>query len=96
VTSQSETWKSVAAELGIRIAAPFVYTSSAGKAEFAAMLPDFGGKSGIIADPDWDKIEPHKTSLKLDGYGLACVEISGNTGALIEVLKDWTWTGTQP
>jgi hypothetical protein len=83
MATQSECWRSVADELGFRVIAPFIYASGNGEVEFAAMLPDFGGQSGMIADPDWGKIEPWANS---------CIEVDGDAVGMIDVLEDWSWT----
>jgi hypothetical protein len=92
VATQSECWRSIADELGFRVIAPFIYTSSNGEVEFAAMLPDFGGESGIVTDPDWEKIELWTNNLRQDGFGFSCIEVDRNADGIIDVLQDWTWT----
>ena len=94
MATQSECWKSIADELGFRVIAPFVYKSSDGEVEFAAMLPDFGGESGIIVDPNLDKIEPWTNDLDRDGFGYSCITVDGNADGMIDVLEDWTWTSS--
>lgn len=96
MTTQSEFWVGIAKNLNIRVVAPFAYQFGGGEIEFAAMLPDFGGESGIVADPDWDKIEPAAHQLQRDGFGYSCIEVDDDFEGMIEVLEDWTWTGASP
>ncbi len=93
MATQSEIWAEIAKNLNIRVVAPFLYQFSGGEAEFAAMLPDFGGGSGIVADPDWDKIQPATDDLNRDGFGYSCIQVDDDANGMIEVLEDWTWTG---
>jgi hypothetical protein len=90
----AESWLLQAAALGIEVVSPFEVELGGRHAVFAAMIRDFGGSPGIVVDPAWSVIEPHVDALVEAGFGYSCLEMEGNEiGDLIEVLRDWTWTG---
>lgn len=61
---------------------------------FAAFFPNFGGRSGMVTDPDWSVIAPHKEKLRHAGFGYSCVEFVGSDHqSMCVVLADWGWTG---
>jgi hypothetical protein len=90
----SSSWLDVAAGLGVVVTSPFQAELNGKQVCFTALIVHFGGSSGIVVDPCWPILEPHVSALKGAGFGFSCIELEGAAqGDLIEILKDWTWTG---
>lgn len=57
----------------------------------AALLPQFGGATSLVADPEWDVIETYATALIERGVGFSTVTLDeafeGNCAQ--EMLRDW-------
>jgi hypothetical protein len=97
-------WLELGRRFGIEVIAPVEIELAGAKAQFAALLPQFGAPSGMIVDADWKVIEPHKSALLSAGYGYSCVvagdpaefndpEILAIAG---EMLADWGWSSASP
>jgi hypothetical protein len=83
-----------AAALGVKVVTPFELEIDGQWAAFTALIVDFGGSPGIVIDPDWSVREPHVEALTKAGLGYSCVRVDGgDTNDLMELLRDWTWTG---
>ena len=89
-----ESWMDLAADLGIEVVTPFEFDVGEKCAAFTALIKDFGGSPGIAIDPDWSVLAPYVDALTNAGMGYSCVNMDGcDTNDLIELLRDWTWTG---
>jgi hypothetical protein len=69
---------------------------SSGLATFTVLLPQFGAKNGMVADPDWEAIGPHERELLDAGYGFSTVGISGDLESAKSMLRDWGWSAPEP
>jgi len=91
---QVEIWNRVARELDLAVVAPCeLILSNGDKISATALVEHFGARKGMVVDPDWSTIAPHAERLVADGYGYSAVEISGDHASLIEILRDWGWSG---
>jgi hypothetical protein len=63
-----------------------------------AHIKDFGGPNGLIADPDWSVLQPYAGALVACGYGFSAVSLDRvlDRSGIIELLADWTWSGSGP
>ena len=94
MTDTPESWLDQAAALGVEVVTPFEFDVGGKRAAFTALIVDFGGSPGIVVDRDWAVLAPHVDALTNAGMGFSCVEMEGgDTNDLIELLRDWTWTG---
>jgi hypothetical protein len=67
-------------------------------ATFTALLLQFGGKNGMIADPDWGAISQYADELSRLGFGFSAVEIAtkADDESAKEMLRDWGWSASDP
>ena len=94
MVNKQASWLAVAADLGVQIIAPYTVELGECHVTFAALFPQFGGPSGIVADPEWSVIKPYVALLALAGFRYSCVDLSGsNHENMREMLTDWGWTG---
>jgi hypothetical protein len=93
-----EFWRKASADLGIEIIAPFELVLPFGQnLTVSALVKDFGLPNGMIVNADYSLLRPHTKAIENAGYGYA----SGlgkepnkyDRAQLIDVLKDWGWTG---
>jgi hypothetical protein len=86
-----------AAELGVRVVAPFRLLEGGGEAvEFIAHFPDFGGPKGMLVChfKDW----PAK-QLVAKLYGFYCSGLHPDSYSrydretFVDGFKEWAWTG---
>jgi hypothetical protein len=95
MASEHESWRTVAAELGVKAISPCELTVNGTRVTFTALLPQFGGLAGMIINPDWSVIKPHADALTKAGYGYSCISIDGSAPDEVrDVLLDWGWNGT--
>ena len=86
--SEIDSWRSIAATLGVKVISPVNLTVDGAYLTFTALLPQFGFAAGMIIDPDWSVIEPHTHALLEAGYGFSCVSIGGRTPKSIDYVQD--------
>lgn len=97
MTDEVDRWRGLASRLGIKVIAPAIIEAGNETASFVALLPQFGGKNGMIADPEWNAIEPHAASLIKLGYGYSAVSLGAETDdeSAQEMLRDWGWSSEE-
>ena len=95
--SEVDRWHALAASLGVEVIAPASLVLGETRVTFAALLPHFGGKNGMIAHPDFDAISPHREQLTKLGYGYSAVSIGDEDDDVSaqELLRDWGWTASE-
>lgn len=89
-------WKRIAAELKLRIEAPFRFAFENRTYECVALLPDFGSKRGMlirsnVADASFMR------DAEASGFGFSHVDVSHHANELrsaIEMLSDWGFNGS--
>ncbi len=83
--------------LGLQIIAPATVSLGSQTATFTALLLQFGGKNGMIVDPDWMTISPLADALVRLGYGYSVVELDHITDddGPQKMLRDWGWTAAE-
>lgn len=98
MSDQASLWNALACRLGIKVSAPATVHLADKSVTFTALLPQFGGKSGIIVDPDWEVISPHADALLKLGHGFSAVELGsgGDDERFKEMLRDWGWSADEP
>ena len=101
--TDAKYWLEIGRRFGIEVIAPVQIELAGTKALFTALLPQFGAPAGMVVDADWDKIEPHKSSLLTAGYGFSCVSVSRadlnhpeGMASAREMLADWSWSSPTP
>ena len=95
MASTKDHWLAAAKKLGVQVIAPYDVKVDGSQVTFTAYLPCFGGRYGIVTDPDWSVIRPHVDALSAAGFGYSCVSFDreADLESLREVLADWGWTG---
>jgi hypothetical protein len=90
----SAAWREAAADLGIKVVAPFSMTTSGGDAIlYEAYLPDFGSSMGTVGgllardDGNIRKLQGYFSSDLSDPYR------KYDRDLFMETLKDWQWFG---
>ena len=98
MSNQVAHWRELAFRLGFQVTAPATIPVGDGSATFTALLPQFGGENGMIADPYWEAISPYADALLRLGYGYSAVEIGSNPDdeSAKEMLRDWGWSAAEP
>jgi hypothetical protein len=96
---QVRRWRQLANDLGIEVTAPFRLAFSDGAELVAnALIRQFGGAQGLVADEDSGVLVPFFNRLTQQGYGFSCVGIDAaddyrSSNSTLEMLADWTWVG---
>jgi hypothetical protein len=94
MADQVHAWRKVASDFGIEIITPCEIRLSNGTRLLAtALVRGFGAENGMVIDPSYAVLGPHRDTLRADGYGYCAMELSGtDRTALIEMFADWGWT----
>jgi hypothetical protein len=95
---QTHFWQQLGKHLGVEVVSPFVFESNEGPVEFAALLPQFGARRGIVVDRDWEALGPHADALCAEGFGFSCCEVGeyDERKPPLDMLRDWEWSSTAP
>lgn len=93
----SQVWLVAAADLGIRVEAPFELRTDDGRvATCAAWLPDFGGPRGTVLAsrfaPDWAPEAAAAAGYYTSGLNPAHYE-PYDRARYVAALTDWGWYG---
>jgi hypothetical protein len=88
----SRAWGEAAADLGIRVTAPYTAADApGGPVEFLALLHDFGGPRGTLVR------SMHAPPLQLAGYFVSGVNPAVyavyDRQTFVDALQDWGWYG---
>jgi hypothetical protein len=94
--NQADHWRQLGFALGLGVTAPVAIAVAGKELTFTALLPQLGGRHGIIVDPDWEAIGPHSDELTRLGFGFSAVEIGDDVESAKEMLRDWGWTANEP
>ncbi|HEX5184207.1 MAG TPA: hypothetical protein VFW19_13805 [Allosphingosinicella sp.] len=91
-------WRALASQLDIKVTAPATVLLGDESVTFTALLPQFGGDSGMIADPQWEVISPYADALLKLGYAYSAVELGsdGDDDSARRMLRDWGWSAPEP
>src|SRR6266498_1530582 len=93
-STQIRYWNQLATDLEVDVIAPFELAFPDGTPMVAnALLKDFGGVLGMVADDKWTTIGQHAEMLVSLGYGFSCVSIGPAKNykreSILEMLADW-------
>jgi hypothetical protein len=91
-------WLQAAAELEIRITAPYVIPSDLGPAEYVAFLPDFGGDRGMVVSPARQDDRVQRFAAREQGLYFSRLSdnyLTFNRDLFIDTLNDWGWYGPE-
>ena len=90
-----QSWVEAGADLGLRVAAPFVLTTESGQTfSYDAAVYDFGSSQGMLLMEKWD--ETKAKAAAENGFGYSCMEaFPYERESTIEVLRDWGWSGAE-
>lgn len=90
----SDAWRQAAADLGIRVVAPFTLTAESGETrEFEAHVLDFGGPKGTVVTGEESGLNDMRGSLGYYASNLSPTYRSYVREHFIETLNDWGWFG---
>jgi len=88
-------WRKAAADLGLRVTAPFVLSTPNGEFLFDVLVHDFGSERGMLLMERWS--DEKAQAAKLLGYGFSCLGAGTyDRNGFIDVLQDWGWFGSSP
>lgn len=99
MASEVECWWDLGRRLGIEVIAPIELQLGGVQVHFTALLPQFGGRRGMVVDNDSDTIWQHRSELVGAGYGYSCVGCAHQPDDLEpgrEMLADWGWASDLP
>jgi hypothetical protein len=90
-------WQRVANHLGINVVTPFEVSFGDGsRLRVSALVKNFGYAKGMLVDADYKLLEPHLRKIIESGYGYSAFGSAPENFdrlSIIEVLKDWGWSG---
>ena len=91
---EADRWRLLGLRLGFDVVAPVSLELDGESVTFTALLPQFGAKNGMIADPDWNALQPHASTLISCGYGYSAVSLGADEGdqSAQAMLRDWGWS----
>jgi len=102
MTSVVKAWRRAATDLGIRVQAPYELANKSGQlCHFAAYVPDFGGRKGMLAfviePPDFEHDKAAVECAADHGVGLSCLNVETyaryDRQTFIDMLDDWQYFG---
>ena len=98
--SEVQFWTRAAQDLRIEIITPFeVIFHDGSRLHVAALIKNFGPPNGMLVNDDYAVLAPYTTKILESGYGYASNLGSDPTAytrpSLIEILKDWGWSGAE-
>src|SRR3982751_5214332 len=98
MSEQTDRWCALASRLGFNVTAPATIRVGDDDLTFTGLLPQFGGRSGMIVDPHWEAIGPHAAAFTKLGYGFSSVELTEDLDpeSSKEMLREWGWTAAEP
>ncbi len=93
-------WRKASQDIGLDIIAPFPMVLPGGKTVvFSALIKNFGPANGMIVNDDYEVLHPHIADIRGSGYGysshLGAEPDEYDRADIIEVLKDWGWSGPE-
>jgi hypothetical protein len=98
MVSLKEYWRAAAADLGLRLDAPFsIRLASGATLEAVALLWCFGAARGMVIVSNFDVVRPHEAELFESGFGFSTMSDPTDPyerGGCLEILRDWGWSGS--
>lgn len=95
-----QRWNRIALELGLSVAEDYeVILDSGSRIEAPVLVRNFGGKAGMLLVCEYAQVKPYLAEIANAGYGFAVMtgepddSEAVNRSELIDVLRDWGWTG---
>ena len=96
-----KAWRAAAQALGIEVIAPFEFIRSGRRHTCVALLPHFGGSSGIVlkatGPPLFETDEQFKLDATASGRAWSFINVDlyrrFDREAFVEALQDWGYTG---
>jgi hypothetical protein len=90
----SDAWRQAAADLGIRVVAPFGVPTESGKTEwFEAHILDFGGHKGTVVAIQDSGLDDVRERLGFYTSNLFPTYRTYVRQYFIDTLNDWGWSG---
>jgi hypothetical protein len=92
-----EQWRSVAEALSLEFIGPFYLSLPEGRrSEFAGLLPQFGGKRGMLIDCEHDQEEAFAAAIAA-GFGYSVMRAEHHNLPVeptdyLDCLRDWGWS----
>lgn len=85
-------WQRAAADLGFELVAPFMLQTPSEELACFGLVPQFGGKNGLVIVLDHDPCLAQVA--QSSGYGYSCLYESTEPYEMqnfVDVLNDWGW-----
>jgi hypothetical protein len=98
---QTKFWREASKDLGFVFTAPFTLPDQDETLAYLGLVSEFGSKLGTLIifqeDIDLKKQQELCSVARAHGYGYSCIELDTkyNRSAMIDVLNDWGWCGSQ-
>jgi len=90
----SPSWQRATEDLKIDVVSPFEFILCDGsEVRASALVKHFGGANGMLVDIDYDPSLADKIAAAGYGYCANFWRAEFNRSSMIEVLRDWGWTG---
>ena len=94
--AQADFWLAAARRLGFRANAPYEFVHEHEAFQCVVHLPDFGGTNGMLVRNHLLEDSLMKAA-RAAHFGFSHVSVqSTDDDGFIEMLSDWTWTGSGP
>lgn len=86
-SDQFSRWHAAAKREGFEVIAPCEVVLSDGSILKATALVKVGPPRGMIVDPEWSVLQPHRERLLADGFGYSVVTIGDED--LSDMIREW-------
>lgn len=94
-----QVWEIAAADLGIRVVAPYEVILPSGSRILASVLVrDFGAAKGMLIVESFELVRTYHEEILTSGYGYSVLDCPKTEDAYdrestMTMLRDWGWTG---
>jgi hypothetical protein len=98
MTPFQRLWADRASRLGLTVAIPFTLPLDDKTVDVPVLLRQFGARNGMLLVTDYGLIRPYEKRLVELGYGYSCLSEDTppreeDQDALLDMLRDWGWSG---
>lgn len=96
--SEISFWQLVASDLKIAVMAPYTALLNDGSLlEVSGWLKNFGPPMGMLVDDNYSLFASRAREIRSTGYGYSANLGAGayDRSSMIEVLRDWGWSGPE-
>lgn len=93
-----QLWSDRASRYGLSVVIPFSLSLDGETLRAPVLLRQFGARNGMLLVTDYGQIAPYADRLVERGYGYSCLSEASeheadDEDALVDMLRDWGWSG---